>query len=329
MRDSAKRGMQRIIAALTLTLTVMLPLVFSGAGSPAVAAVQTSDAPDGAEPGETGPAGEPGSARQSEFDIVYRTAPIGDGNTPLQLDIYQPAGPCTAPRPFVLMIHGGGFRRGSKRDTAWIDIAEAVSAAGYVAIPADYRLEGDKPVPSQEFEAMRQGYLDANPVQPPRVQDVSLINTVVSATEDLRDAIRWVQANAQDRCIDPERFAIWGSSAGAVSGQLISYALDDFGIEGPRPDLFIDYWGRAGFAGMMAPGDPSIFILHGTADTVIPFRLAEALRDEAAAADLIVAFHANEGAGHGFPSNAIFETDAAEPSPFQLTLDFLQTQLPR
>ncbi|WP_300527472.1 alpha/beta hydrolase [Maricaulis sp.] len=261
----------------------------------------------------------------SEMDVVYRTAPVGSGTTALQLDIYQPQSACTAPRPFIVMIHGGGFRQGSKTDAAWVEIAEAISAAGYVAITVDYRLEGEKPVPSPEFAAMRQGYLDANPVQPPRVQDVSLINTVVSATEDVRDAALWVQANAADRCIDPDRFAIWGSSAGAVSGQLISYALDDFGITGPRPQLFVDYWGRAGFPGMMAAGDPAIFILHGTADTVIPFSLAEALRDEAQAARLVYAFHPNQGAGHGFASNRIFQSD---PSPFQRTLDFLNRNLP-
>lgn len=265
---------------------------------------------------------------QNETDVLYGRAAIDDGEAELRLDIYQPAASCTSPRPFVLMIHGGGFRQGSKSDAAWTELAQTVSTAGYVAISIDYRLEGENPVPSEAFAALRARFIAENPQQPPRVQDVSLINAVVSATEDAHRALDWVQDNAAARCIDPQRFAVWGSSAGAIIGHTISYGLDDFGVATDQPLLFVDYWGRAAFPGLMAPGDPALFIQHGTADPLVAFSYAEALESEAMAAGLDYEFHPVDGAGHGFAHNGVFPPDGSTPSRLSVTMDFLERHLP-
>jgi acetyl esterase/lipase len=305
-------GVGRKLARLAgLALAVLIGLAPASAGL----SVQSSPASGAAD-------------LRNEMDVLYGRAAIGDGEAELRLDIYQPTTSCTSPRPFVLMIHGGGFRQGSKSDAAWTELARTVSAAGYVAISIDYRLEGEKPVPSEAFAALRARFIAENPQQPPRVQDVSLINAVVSATEDAHRALDWVQDNAASRCIDPQRFAVWGSSAGAIIGHTISYGLDDFGVESDQPRLFVDYWGRAAFPGLMAPGDPALFIQHGTADPVVAFSYAEALESEAVAAGLDYEFHAVDGAGHGFAHNGVFPPDGSTPSRLSVTMDFLERHLP-
>lgn len=97
-----------------------------------------------------------------------------------KLDIYLPnAG--EGPFPVIVAIHGGSFIRGDKRDFQIVPIMEALKR-GYAVVSINYRLSGEAKFPSQ-------------------------IN-------DVKAAIRWIRANAEQYALNPKKIAVWGDSAG-------------------------------------------------------------------------------------------------------------------
>lgn len=113
--------------------------------------------------------------RRSYADLAYASL------SPAQvLDLYMPndtLGPC----PCIVAIHGGGFIFGDKREDQLNAPVEAVRQ-GYAVAAVNYRLAGEALFPA--------------PVQ------------------DVKAAIRFLRAHAQEFDIDPARFASWGNSAG-------------------------------------------------------------------------------------------------------------------
>ena len=102
----------------------------------------------------------------------------------LALDAWTPAGP--GPFPAVIIAHGGGWEAGDTV-TYVTPLFEPLAKAGFAWFSIDYRL-------TPEF----------------RNQD---------QLDDLREAVRFVRANAQRFRIDPGRIAILGESA---SGQMVA-----------------------------------------------------------------------------------------------------------
>src|SRR6478672_9630334 len=117
-----------------------------------------------------------------ERGVAYGSAE----DEPLLLDLFRPPARA-APRPAVVLVHGGGMWTGSRADMA--DPARQLARAGYVAVCIDYRLvdlvTGRHPWPAQLDDAQR--------------------------------AVRWVRANAFRYGVDPARVGAYGWSAG---GQL-------------------------------------------------------------------------------------------------------------
>src|SRR5205085_1815065 len=109
------------------------------------------------------------------------------GARPLFLDLRVPRRDDTGELPpVVLWLHGGGWRQGSRRRQSpgahrhWL--IERAVMAGFAMALVDYRLapEGTFPAP----------------------------------VADVRAAIRWLRAHADDLEIDAGRVALWGESAG-------------------------------------------------------------------------------------------------------------------
>ena len=119
-----------------------------------------------------------------QSDVVWRTV---DGEQ-LTLDAFVPER-AEKSRPAVVLIHGGGWRAGTKAnfDQQGHDLA----ALGYVAFSINYRLAPEHPYPA--------------------------------AVDDVQAAVRWLRTPAQvERYgIDPERIGALGGSAGAhLTGML-------------------------------------------------------------------------------------------------------------
>lgn len=135
-------------------------------------------------------------------DLVYATWP---GFRPLHLDLYQPRDrQKSAPHPFVVYVHGGGWQGGHTRQsgafTSWPTVLATLAARGYVVASVEYRLSGEAAFPA--------------------------------AIQDIKAAIRWLRAHAAEYEIDAARGAVWGASAG---GQLAALAATSCGVSELEP----------------------------------------------------------------------------------------------
>ena len=123
---------------------------------------------------------------QVDKDIVYET--VGDRELPL--DLYRPAR-STGPLPLIIWIHGGGWRNGSKNG---IQAASNVLKHGYALASVEYRLSGEAIFPA--------------------------------AIEDCKAAVSFLRHNAKKYGLDPDRFGVWGSSAGGHLVALLGVTND-------------------------------------------------------------------------------------------------------
>src|SRR5580692_9588155 len=109
-----------------------------------------------------------------ETNVTYGDA----GNRPLRLDVYRPSEPNGAA---VLLVHGGGWSRGSKDMLG--PAATALAEQGFVVLAQEYRLTGEAPFPAN--------------------------------IHDVKRAIRWAKENAAELGFDPDKLCLEGHSAGA------------------------------------------------------------------------------------------------------------------
>jgi len=148
---------------------------------------------------------DPNFTVQRTEGIVYGTAPIGNppGDFELVLDLYEPVGPDT-PRPGFVISHGGGFSTGLRNNGPLVELATQMAARGYVAVSIDYRLSGQSPIVSHEFQAL------------------------LDAIEDSTNAYRWLVDNANTYNVDVDRIAVGGDSAGSTISMAVAYVVDDY-----------------------------------------------------------------------------------------------------
>jgi acetyl esterase/lipase len=250
-----------------------------------------------------------------------------NGSKSLLLDIYQSGEECTQSRPFVLLVHGGGFEDGTKQSAPWPSFASELTDQGYVAISIDYRLIGDDPVPSAEFEPIRDAILNSG-VGPVISNDLQAqADAIASAIEDAATALRWIEDNDGDLCVDMSRFAIWGESAGSVIGLHITYGLDEYSIYSPKPDVMINYWGRFIYNGLMDTGEAPLLILHGDRDDVVDYSYAQAIQTEADSKSIAYSFYTVSGAGHSFGEVPVSSLTIDGKTLLQITYDFIDAHL--
>jgi acetyl esterase/lipase len=249
------------------------------------------------------------------LDLVYGEVL---GFRPLELDLYLPeaARPAAAaPVPVIVHVHGGGWRRGSRRvplPRLGAGFYDELAAQGFAVAAIDYRLSGEARYPA--------------------------------ALEDVRAAIGWVREHAAAYGMDPGRVFAWGDSAGGhlalmaaltaakapgseVQGVVawfpvtdLAGLLDDVAAAGGHPDPGPDSR-EARFLGAPAasvPGlareaspvnhasaaAPPVLLMHGAADDLVPpaqsIRLAQALAQAGATVELELvpgATHFWNGAG--------------------------------
>lgn len=130
------------------------------------------------------------AAPNIEKDVVYGTV----GDLKLLADVYSPAEKSEAPRPVVLLIHGGGWRGGNKTAGAEVALGRALAEQGFVAVSISYRL-------------VKKG------------SDGALENQWPAAIDDCRQAVRWIRENAEKLHVDATKIGAAGDSAG---GHLVS-----------------------------------------------------------------------------------------------------------
>ena len=148
----------------------------SSATSPTVAPSTTSTAATANPAPALGPGGPSGVAAPTP---TYADVAYADTSAAQSLDLWLPAD-ADQPVPLVIWVHGGAFKLGDKSMVG--GTVQPLLDAGYAVASLNYRLSGEATFPA--------------------------------AAQDVKAAVRFLRANADDYGIDPEKFAAWGGSAG-------------------------------------------------------------------------------------------------------------------
>lgn len=223
------------------------------------------------------------------------------GFRPLLLDLHLPR-PTTVdgPVPLVVWIHGGAFWSGDRRFLPHTlppgSVFEALVSAGIAVATVDYRLSGEALFPAQ--------------------------------LEDVEAAFAFLRRNCARWNLDPERFGVWGESAGGTLAALVAlspgtpvgaaalwYPPTDLlglhqgggGADSPEgrllgaPPAQVADLARAASPACQVSGPAAPFLLmHGTADESVPFSQSELLHTRLLDAGTASTLVRVEGAGHCF-----------------------------
>lgn len=236
----------------------------------------------------------------AEYDVRYGTA---EGES-LLLDVARPKGG-TGPYPAIVCIHGGGWRGGDK--ISFRPLIHLLAQRGYVAISVRYRFAPAHPFPAQ--------------------------------IEDVKNAVRFLRANADQWDVDPDRIGAMGGSAGGHLALLLGTTEESDGFEGQGNEgyssavqavaslvgptdltatfppsvqqMLRDLVGgddrealrSASPMNHLSAEDAPVLLIYGTADPLVPYSQATAMlaacRRESVEAELITV----QGGGHGSGGN--------------------------
>lgn len=239
--------------------------------------------------------------------IVYGTGAVGKpapGRAKLLLDLYQPKAKAKAPRPVVVIVHGGGFKGGTRLQPDLVKIADGLVAQGVVVACIDYRLVKDEAVPSKRVRPL----VDASP-------KVAVYTAMIAAVDDTLTAVDYLRSKAKTLRLDMNRLGLIGGSAGAITVDHVAYVLDDHGIKGPKVRFVGDLWGGIFIpppssidqpAKQLERGEAALFTVHGDADPTVPVKLDDDLVARAKAVGVKNEYHRVPGGGHGFGGTKFF-----------------------
>ena len=138
-------------------------------------------------------------------DIAYREG----ASRQWKLDLATNNDVGGAPKPAIVVIHGGGWIEGDKSSFASRDAGVPgnivdFAALGFVAVTINYRLAAEAPFPA--------------------------------ALEDCKCAVRWLRAHADVYDVDPRKIGAFGNSAGGHLAMLLGMIGPDAALEGDGPN---------------------------------------------------------------------------------------------
>ncbi len=148
-------------------------------------------------------------SKEHEVNIIKDLSYAKGDNPRQQLDLFLPKIDEGNQKtlPVIVYIHGGAWRSGEK-SRGYNKLRKFVSAGQYAGVTINYRLSQEAKWPAQ--------------------------------LHDCKAAIRWIRANAKKYNLDPNKIAVWGSSAGghlvAMLGVTSKVAVDLEGKVGPHTD---------------------------------------------------------------------------------------------
>lgn len=148
---------------------------------------------------------------------IYRDLPyVTNGHERQKLDLYLPKS--EEKLPLIIRIHGGAWLAGSKESEGPGNFVRN----GYAVASINYRLSQHAIFPAQ--------------------------------IEDCKSAVRYLRANAQKYNLDPNRFAVWGSSAGGhlaallgTTGDINEFDVGENLTVSSKVQAVVDYFGPIDF----------------------------------------------------------------------------------
>lgn len=222
----------------------------------------------------------------------------------LQLDLHLPQHRNDHPTPVIVFIHGGAWHHGSKDADYYDEIFKHWSTQGYAIASIEYRLADEAIFPAQVI--------------------------------DVKAAIRWLRAHADEYGLDPDNFGVWGPSAGGHLAALaaVTNGVDEFEIDGPNAEYSSDVQAAVSWFGLfdflehgggfptesligVAPDDdpeawkatspvtyldqddPPLLLYHGTADSTISANQSELMYERAQELCHDTSLYLLDGVGHG------------------------------
>jgi len=270
-----------------------------------------------------------------QTDIEYGVA----GGESLRLDLCIPDGP--GPFPAVILVHGGGWNAGDKSggpNKALIaPMQDPLTRGGFAWFSINYRL-----APKYRYPA-----------------DI----------EDIETAIRWVKAHAAEYRVDPQRLALSGESADA---HLIAMAVVR-ATGATRVAAVVPFYGPFDLIGQARPGQrlgpnmsalfglkvldeqaeralhdasplnfvkpglPPFLLVHGTADSKVPYRQSTDMQAALLKAGVPCDLLSIKGGDHGMINWAKLGADyqdkvvawLAKTLPSAATIKGTESELPR
>lgn len=130
---------------------------------------------------------------------VRRNVTFGTGGgRELRADLFLPPQTEGSPRPAMLYVYGGGWRAGTR--SQFYRQAALLAARGIVGACCEYRLSGEASYPA--------------------------------AVHDVKCAIRWLRASAEELNVDPGRIGAAGGSAGAHLAAMLATTAGMEQLEG-------------------------------------------------------------------------------------------------
>lgn len=198
------------------------------------------------------------AANQRYIDIVFSDVKVKQelNYGASTLDLYQPDRDTLSKRPVIILVHGGGFVSGSKE--LWDGPAKQLAKRGYVALAINYPLSSSSNTPGT--------FSNSFPYEP-----------INKAREATLAAVRWARANATTYKLDPDRIAVLGNSAGAVTALYAAYDTDIIANTSnsqfsSRISAAVSNAGgmKASDIPKIGKNDPPSLIFHGLNDGIVP-----------------------------------------------------------
>lgn len=235
------------------------------------------------------------NSAESAFRVLSDQRYASQGSVDLLADIYLPQRP--GPLPAVVMIHGGGWYKGSRGQMA--RYGERLAERGFVVANISYRFAPEHRFPAQ--------------------------------IHDVKEAVRWLRANATEYQVNPDKIAAFGYSAGAHLALLLALTDSADSLEGNSAypgtsshvtaaiaggapidltrfeanetfddfigvtlnDANLDAYRRASPITYLNADSPPLFLYHGRNDWIVPIEQSELLHEQAKALGVDVELRKN------------------------------------
>lgn len=194
---------------------------------------------------------------------------VNEHDIDLYMDVYLPKNDTLAKRPFVMLIHGGSFYYGTRKDLTVSSLCEHLASLGYVAASIDYRI-GFQPT---KDGIERAGYC---------------------AIQDAHAAMRFITSNQDAFGIDTSMMFVGGCSAGGITALGLAFMTNETRPKSTQAGFFatelgdietsgnsidahfslkgvVDMWGAMPSLEMLEGKNIPVVAFHGDADDMVPY----------------------------------------------------------